>query len=325
MPLDLTKPQQSVPEKTSQSKTGLAAVIRAKIANTLTGKRGEQFVTDVVSLVNSNPALAGCDQISLISACLQAQMLNLSLNRNLGQAWIVPFEDRKHGRTTATFQVGYKGYVQLAIRSGQYRKLNVLALKEGELVHWDPLNEDIEVSLIPDGEERAKTDTIGYYAMFEYINGFRKAIYWSKERMTEHALKYSQAYRTDKAKGWKNSFWSKDFDAMAVKTMLRQLISKWGIMSVEMQQALESDGCLEDGSFADGNIIEGDFIASPASPPPASTQAAPAEDTEPEQTGTDTAPTTSQDLIECPNRGGKMIEEWECAGCANRNGCPSWE
>ncbi len=262
MALDLTKPNPTnVPAKPAQQKTGLAAVIRSKIANTLAGKKGEQFVTDVVTLVNNDPKLGKCDQVSLIAACLQAQTLNLSLNRNMGQAWIVPFEDRKNNRTMATFQIGYKGYVQLAIRSGQYRKLNVLAIKAGELVRWDPLFEDIEVELIADEKERAKAPTIGYYAMFEYINGFRKAMYWSRERMEEHAKQYSQAFRTDTAKGWTNSFWTKDFDAMAIKTMLRQLISKWGIMSVEMQTALEADGRLADGSFADGNVLDADFVS----------------------------------------------------------------
>ena len=261
MALDLTKHNPTnVPAKPAQQKTGLAAVIRSKIANTLAGKKGEQFVTDVVTLVNNDPKLGKCDQVSLIAACLQAQTLNLSLNRNMGQAWIVPFEDRKNNRTMATFQIGYKGYVQLAIRSGQYRKLNVLAIKAGELVRWDPLFEDIEVELIADEKERAKAPTIGYYAMFEYINGFRKAMYWSRERMEEHAKQYSQAFRTDTAKGWTNSFWTKDFDAMAIKTMLRQLISKWGIMSVEMQTALEADGRLADGSFADGNVLDADFV-----------------------------------------------------------------
>lgn len=277
MALDLTAaPQAAAPAKTN-TRTGLAAIIRSKIANTLSGKKGEQFVTDVVSLVNSNPALGSCDPVSLIAACLQAQTLKLSLNRNMGQAWVVPFEDRRHGRTTATFQIGYKGYVQLAIRSGQYRKLNVLAIKEGELTRWDPLLEDIEVELIADEEQRAKTETCGYYAMFEYTNGFRKALYWSRAKMEQHALQYSQAFRTDRKKGWQNSFWSKDFDSMAVKTMLRQLISKWGIMSVDMQNALEADGKLSDGSYADGMVLDASFA-----PATDTMDAAPAETVDPE-------------------------------------------
>ena len=154
--------------------------------------------------------------------------------------YLVPFNDKERGKV-ATFQLGYKGYIQLAIRSGQYKKLNVLSIKEGELIKYDPLEEEIEVNLILDEEEREKTPTIGYYAMFEYVNGFKKSMYWSKEKMEAHALKYSQGYRADKQKKTAYTFWSKDFDGMAYKTLLRQLISKWGIMSIEMQQAYEGD------------------------------------------------------------------------------------
>ena len=130
-----------------------------------------------------------------------------------------------------------KGYIQLAIRSGQYKKLNVLAIKEGELVKYDPLNEEIVVNLIEDEEARENAPTIGYYAMFSYTNGFTKSLYWSKKRMEAHARKYSKGYAA--GKGY--TFWEKDFDAMAYKTMLRQLISKWGIMSIDMQRAIEGD------------------------------------------------------------------------------------
>lgn len=119
--------------------------------------------------------------------------------------------------------------------------MNVLAIKQGELIKFDPLNEEIDVKLIEDEEQREKAETIGYYAMFEYVNGFRKAIYWSKAKMEAHALKYSQGYAADKRKGTSWTFWSKDFDGMAYKTMLRQLISKWGIMSIEMVTAIDSD------------------------------------------------------------------------------------
>jgi len=154
---------------------------------------------------------------------------------------LVPFNDSKKGYKVAQFQLGYKGYIQLAIRSGYYKKLNVMAIKKGELINFDELNEEIEVNLIQDEEEREKAETIGYYAMFEYTNGFRKAIYWSRKKMEQHALRYSQGYKGDKAKGTSYTFWSKDFDGMAYKTMLRQLISKWGIMSTDMQEAYTKD------------------------------------------------------------------------------------
>ena len=113
----------------------------------------------------------------------------------------------------------------------------MLAIKEGELINYDPLNEEIDVNLIDDEVERENAKTIGYYAMFEYTNGFRKAIYWSKAKMEKHALQYSKGYAAKKG----YTFWEKDFDSMAFKTMLRQLISKWGIMSLEMQDVMEKD------------------------------------------------------------------------------------
>ena len=142
--------------------------------------------------------------------------------------------------------VSDKGYIQLAIRSGQYKKMTVLAIKEGELIRFDPLEEEIEVNLIQDEEEREKAPTIGYYAMFQYVNGFKKAMYWSRNKMEAHALKYSKGYAAKKG----YTFWEKDFDGMAYKTMLRQLISKWGIMSIDMQMAIDGDGAVinEDGT-----------------------------------------------------------------------------
>ena len=129
--------------------------------------------------------------------------------------------------------------------------MNVLAIKEGELIRFDPLNEEIEVrKLIDDEELRNRLKTIGYYAMFEYANGFKKAMYWSKKKMVEHAKKYSPGFKKDIEKGTAWTFWSKDFDGMAYKTMLRQLISKWGIMSIELMTAVDADMAVinEDGT-----------------------------------------------------------------------------
>lgn len=249
--------------------------VKNQINEVVGGKNGQRFISAVVSAVNNNPALQECTNQSILSAALLGEALKLSPSPQLGQYYMVPFNDKEKGKV-AQFQLGYKGYIQLAIRSGQYKKLNVLAIKEGELIRFDPLNEEIEVNLIEDEEQRENAPTVGYYAMFEYVNGFRKAIYWSKKKMLAHADKYSAAFskdggtvRTkngDKKKvsfaefeagnypstdAWMySSFWYKDFDGMAYKTMLRQLISKWGIMSIDMQTAMDSDMAVirEDGS-----------------------------------------------------------------------------
>ena len=199
--------------------------------------RATRFIASISSAVATNQALQECDAGTILSGALLGESLNLSPSSQLGQYYLVPFNDSKKGYKVAQFQLGYKGYIQLAIRSGQYKKLNVLAIKKGELIKYDPLNEEIEVNLIEDEEERENSETIGYYAMFEYTNGFRKSLYWSKSKMEKHALKYSKGYAAHKG----YTFWEKDFDGMAYKTMLRQLISKWGIMSIDMQQAVEKD------------------------------------------------------------------------------------
>lgn len=221
--------------------------IQKLINNTLgEPKKAQKFVTAISSAVATNPALQECDSYSIINSALLGETLQLSPSPQLGHYYMVPFNNKGVGKV-ATFQLGYKGYLQLAIRSGQYKKINVLAIKEGELVHYDPLNEDLEVNLIQDELTREKSKTIGYYAMFELVNGFRKTMYWSKEKMEAHAIKYSMGYKAKKG----YTFWEKDFDGMAYKTMLRQLISKWGIMSIELQTAFESDYTMKD---KDGNV-----------------------------------------------------------------------
>lgn len=210
--------------------------VKQKINSMMGSSKGDRFVTSIISAVSNNAALNECTHVSIFSAALVGETLGLSPSPQLGHFYLVPYNDKKQGKV-AQFQIGYKGYIQLAIRSGQYKKINVVAIKEGELVSYDPLNEEIEVNLIDNEEERENKPTIGYYAMFEYINGFRKTMYWSKNKMTNHALKYSPGFKAKKG----YTFWEKDFDGMAFKTMLRQLLSKWGIMSIEMQDALQKD------------------------------------------------------------------------------------
>lgn len=183
-----------------QQKTGLTAyltndAVKNQINNVIGGKNGDRFISSIVSAVQTNSALQECTNPSILSAALLGESLKLSPSPQLGQYYMVPFNNNKKGFKEAQFQLGYKGYIQLAIRSGQYKKLNVLAIKEGELVRFDPLNEEIEVNLIEDEEAREEAPTVGYYAMFEYTNGFKKAMYWSKKKMEAHALKYSKGYK----------------------------------------------------------------------------------------------------------------------------------
>jgi len=236
-------------------RTGLTAyltqdAVKNQINSIIGGKNGSRFISSIISAVQATPALQECTNQSILSAALLGEALNLSPSPQLGQYYMVPFNNNKTKNKEAQFQLGYKGYIQLAIRSSQYKKLNVMSIKAGELIRFDPLNEEIEVKLIEDEAVREDAETIGYYAMFEYVNGFRKAMYWSKGKMAAHATQYSQGYRRDLEKGTRWTFWSTDFDGMAYKTMLRQLISKWGIMSIDMQQAFESDMAVihEDGS-----------------------------------------------------------------------------
>lgn len=260
--------------------------------NSVIGKNGTRFISSIISAVQATPALQECTNPSILSAALLGESLNLSPSPQLGQYYMVPYDNRSKGAKEAQFQLGYKGYIQLAIRSGQYKKLNVLAIKEGELVRFDPLNEEIEVKLIEDEELREQTTTIGYYAMFEYVSGFRKAMYWSKTKMMAHAKKYSPGYKKDLEKGTQWTFWAKDFDGMAYKTMLRQLISKWGIMSIDLIQAIDADMAVihEDGTkeyVETENVVadvqtEGDTVEDQTEPeetlqavtPPAQTQEA---------------------------------------------------
>lgn len=314
--LDLANPQASLPQKSEKKPETFAEMVRSKVSTVLVGKKADDFVTALISLTQQDPALNDCLPMSLVSTALQAQSLNLSLNKALGQAWIIPFKENKirqiNPRTgeaflMASFQIGYKGYIQLAIRSGYYRKINVLPIREGELNSYDPLNEEIDVTLIQDEIARESAPTIGYYAMFEYLNGFRKTMYWSKGKMLAHADRYSPAFslnggiiKTKKGQYTKvsfadfeagkfnerdawmySSFWYKDFDGMALKTMIRQILTKWGVMSVEMQQAYEADMRVirENGDF--GDVIDGEYTE--AAPVPESDDPSPAYDVGHEQ------------------------------------------
>lgn len=242
--------------------------IKTRINQMIGEKDGLRFIASLTSSYNTNVALKECTNTSVFNAALLGESLKLSPSPQLGHFYMIPFENKNKKVTEAQFILGYKGYIQLALRSGFYKKINVLAIKETELVYFDPLNEEIKVQLISDDTIREKTPTMGYYAMFEYINGFRKAIYWSKDKMINHADKYSKAFNKEAKKGktpnydkvsyadyeagnipkgteWLySSFWYQNFDEMAHKTMLKHILSRWGILSIEMQKAFQADNAV---------------------------------------------------------------------------------
>lgn len=235
-------------------------------------KESAKFVANIVSAVQANPVLKECSNQSILSCALVSHSLNLSANPTLGQIYMIPFNNKQTGMKEAQIQLSYKSYIQLAIRSGFYKKINALAIKEGELIKYDPLNEEIEVKLIEDEVERENAPICGFYAMFEYTNGFRKSVYWSNEKMMAHADKYSQSFnkkafedikngKVSEKEMWKySSPWYSKYEDMGNKTVLKQLLSKYGILSIEMQEAIEKDQSVikEDGSsvYVDNNNDE---------------------------------------------------------------------
>lgn len=224
--------------------------VKNKINQMIAGKDGAKFITSIISLVSNNPTIAECEHSTILASALLGESLKLSPSPQLGHYYIVPFKDNdKSGnlkRIVATFQLGYKGYIQLAMRSGNYKDLDVIEIRDGEYLGKDKFTGKPKIEFIEDDDERENLPIVGYYAYFELLNGFKKSLYWSKTKMEAHAEKYSQGYRYDLKKGYSYSYWSKDFDGMAFKTMLRQLISKWGIMSVEFQTAMSNDMAMID-------------------------------------------------------------------------------
>lgn len=207
-------------------------------------EKAPQYMSSIVNLVNSDINLQKCEGMSVIASCMVAATMDLPVDKNLGYAWVVPYGNR------AQFQMGYKGYIQLALRTGQYKAINVVEIREGELISWNPLTEEIEV----DFEKRKSDAVIGYAGYFKLINGFEKTVFWTKEEVNNHANKFSKTVNS------KNSVWKSNFDAMAKKTVLRNLLSKWGILSIEMQKAYTADenlinkGLMDDIENVQANI-----------------------------------------------------------------------
>ena len=232
-------------EVTKKPQTGLQK-FNAMLENTRTqeyltnvlGEKKQTFVSNMVALVSSNKALSECDPSTIMFSCLKATALSLPLDPSLGLAWVLPYKDNKNNTTVATFQLGAKAYIQLALRTAQYRKINVRDVREGEIVGEDFVSGEMQFKKL--GKDRSNAPIIGYVAMFELINGFSKQLYMSVEELDAHAKRFSQTYR----KGY--GLWSdKEMrPAMMEKTILKRLLSKYGVLSVEMEQAIKSDSAV---------------------------------------------------------------------------------
>lgn len=201
------------------------------------------FVNNITALVANDVKLQACEPISLMYAGIKATALDLPLDANLGFAYVIPYNNRKAGKTEAQFQMGYKGFIQLAIRSGQFKTLNVTDVKEGELKEVNLLTGEIAFEAHPN---RAELKTIGYVAYFRLINGFEKTLYMDAKEMDKHAKTYSQTYSSKNDYVRKASKWTTDFDAMAKKTVIKLLLSRYAPLSVEMQSAITSDQAVMD-------------------------------------------------------------------------------
>lgn len=208
--------------------------------------RRDQFVANVTALVGSNAQLQACDPAAVIMTAVKATALNLPLDPNLGFAYVIPYASQ--GGMVPQFQLGYKGYLQLALRSGQVRLLNARDVREGEIVGEDYLSGELAFQSVPGRENRP---VIGYVAYLELVNGFRKSLYMSRADMEAHAARYSKTYR-----GGKGGVWGTDFDKMAVKTVTKLLLSRYSPMTPDLASALTSDG----GSYSGTDIPQPVYV-----------------------------------------------------------------
>lgn len=202
------------------------------------GKKSAGFISSILQVVNSNQLLQKAEPQTILNAAATAASLDLPINPNLGFAYIVPYKGK------AQFQMGWKGYVQLALRTGQYHVINVVEVYENQFRSFNAMTEFLDCDFSQEGTGKV----VGYAAYFQLVNGFQKTDYWSKDKVLKHAKKYSQSF------GKSYSPWSDEslFDAMAKKTVLKNNLSKWGIMSIELQTGLLADQSVQltEGQFS---------------------------------------------------------------------------
>lgn len=253
-----------------------SSIMRTKIHQMVGATDSQEFITSITSAVNTNPALAECDPQTIISAALLGQSLHLKPSPQLGYFYMVPYKNKRKKCTEAQFQIGYKGYLQMAIRTNEYVDIDATVIRQGEYKGRNKLTGKPEFEFIEDDGVAENLPVIGYMAYFEMKNGYIKRIYWSKEKMEKHADTYSAAFnlktfhllqegKIPQEDLWKySSFWYKNFDEMAKKTMLRQLLSKHALLSTELAKAIESDQAVIDENlnphFEDENVIDANAV-----------------------------------------------------------------
>lgn len=202
-------------------------------------EKSDSFMGSLMTLVGGDNYLSTAEPMTIIASALKAATMDLPIDKNLGYAYVVPFNRKEKvgnewiTHNEAQFIIGYKGYIQLAQRSGQYKALNALEVYEGQLVDWNPLTEEFTF----DYKARTSDKVVGYVGFFELLNGFKKTVYWTKDEVEAHRIKNAKGFDKTKLTG----AWRDNYDAMAIKTVLRNMLSKWGILSVEMQTAVTSD------------------------------------------------------------------------------------
>jgi len=206
--------------------------VKAKFVELL-GKRAPQFITSVLQITASNSLLANADPMSVYNAAATAATLDLPINNNLGFAYIVPYNQKQPDgsyKQVAQCQISYRGFTQLALRSGQFQTISASPIYEGQLASSNPL-----LGYVFDFEKKTSDKIIGFAAYFRLLNGFEKTFYMTTEQLKAHGLKYSQTYKK------KYGLWETDFDAMALKTVIKLLLSKFAPLSIEMQKAVLAD------------------------------------------------------------------------------------
>lgn len=213
--------------------------------NEVLGSKAPQFMTSITNAIGNNASLQKCEANSIMSSALVAATYDLPIDSNLGFSALVPYYDSKNKIFKAQFQMMYKGFVQLAIRSGAYEGMNVSEVYEDELVDFNPITGEVSLvktfSTCTQRKEGKKDKIVGYYAWFKLLTGFRKDLFMTVDEVRVHATTYSASYKKDLEKGWTTSKWTTDFDAMARKTVLKLLLSRWGVLSIEMQRAIQDD------------------------------------------------------------------------------------